>query len=119
MKPTTPTTPTKKEFINRFHLTKTNTKAIFQDGLSPKTRSLYINHRGELYIFYNHDLHIVRTFKCNPYTEGMEKLTCSLGSGYSWYHYEMTEEEKEIEAVWNNYDEGCKKWSKLFEQMKK
>lgn len=77
---------TRKEFIKRFNLTKTNTKAFFQDGLAAKNRTLYINHRGELYVFYNNDLHIVRTFKCEPYIKGMEKLHCSLGAGYTWYH---------------------------------
>lgn len=26
---------------------------------------------------------------------------------------DMTEEEKELEAVMNHYDDGCKKWSEL------
>jgi hypothetical protein len=55
-----------------------------------------------------------------PYNNQKEGFPCpncpyEKDGGY----HEMTEEEKEIEAVWNNYDEGCKKWSKLFEQMKK
>ena len=77
---------TKKEFIKRFNLTKTNTKALFMDGMAEKSRTLYINHRGELYVFYGNDLHIVRPWDSFPYVEGMETILCKLCGGYSWYH---------------------------------
>lgn len=77
--------PTRKELTNRFHLTKTTTRAYFQDGLASKNRALYTNHHGELFVFYNNDLHTIHTYKCEPYEHGMEKLRCSLGAGYSWY----------------------------------
>ena len=86
MNNTTNTTPTRKELTHRFHLTKTATRAYFQDGLASKNRALYTNNHGELFVFYNNDLHTIRTYKCEPYAEGMEKLRCSLGAGYSWYH---------------------------------
>ena len=83
---TTHTTPTRKILISRFHLTKTNTRAYFQDGHASKQRTIYTNNNGELFVFYNNDLHTVKTYKCEPYTKGMEKLLCYLGAGYSWYH---------------------------------
>lgn len=76
---------TKAEFIKRFNLTKTNTKALFNDGLTRKSRTLYTGNHG-LYVFYNKDLHLVRAFKNSPYVEGMEEFDCILGAAYSWYH---------------------------------
>lgn len=53
-----------------------------------------------------------------PYNNSKEGFPCpdcpyEKDGGY----YEMTAEEKEIEAVMNHYDEGCKKWSELFAKM--
>ena len=77
---------TRKELTHRFHLTKTATRAYFQDGHASKQRTIYTNNNGELFVFYNNDLYTVKTYKCAPYTKGMEKLLCYLGAGYSWYH---------------------------------
>lgn len=77
---------TRKEFIKRFNLTKTNTKVLFSDGLSRKSRTLYVNHRGEFYAFYNNDMHIIRIPKNTSYIENMEEVEGILGAGYSWYH---------------------------------
>lgn len=77
---------TRKEYVEKFGLTKTKTKCIFRDGLSEKFRTLYTGNSGNLYVFYGNDLHTVVPFKYNEYVNGMEKIECRLGAGYSWYH---------------------------------
>lgn len=77
---------TKKEFVEKFNLTKTNTKALFNDGMAQKSRTIYVNQYGEMYVFYNNDLHIVRPWDSFPYVEGAKEVMCKLGAGYSWYH---------------------------------
>lgn len=79
----------KKELIEKFKLIKTKTKCHFYDGLVPRERTLYTDNIGRLFVFYNNDLHIVEPYKYiknNSYTNGMEKIECSLKAGYSWYH---------------------------------
>lgn len=77
---------TKKEFIEKFNLTKTKTKCCFWDGLIGKVRTLYVNDNGNMFVFLNNDLHSVTPFKYNTYIDGMEEIKCHLGAGYSWYH---------------------------------
>ena len=76
---------TKKEFIKKFELRKTNTTAIFSDGMQRKERKLYIDKYNGLFVFYGNDLHAVEPYKTNPYIEGMEELRCKLCAAYSWY----------------------------------
>ena len=76
---------TRKEFIKKCELTKTTTKCVFSDGMTVKERTLYINPYGNLYVFYNNDLHFVRPYKSNEYVQGMDTLKGHLGAGYSWY----------------------------------
>lgn len=76
---------TRKEFVEKFHLTKTKTKCYFYDGRNgEKSRTLYINNHGKLYTFYNNDLHTFNPYL--PYEEGMEGIDGKLGAGYNWYH---------------------------------
>lgn len=75
---------TKSEFIKRFNLTKTNTKAWFYDGISRKNRTLYVNKHGNFFTFYNNDLHTFIPYL--PYEENMGAIDGKLGAGYSWYH---------------------------------
>lgn len=77
---------TKKEFIKKFELRKTTTKAVFYDGMQLKSRIAYINKYEDLYVFYNNDLHSIEPYKSNPYVEGMEEMQCRMGAAYSWYH---------------------------------
>ena len=77
---------TKKEFIEKFHLTKTVTKCCFWDGLIGKVRTLYIDNNGKMFVFCNNDLCSVTPYKYNTYTEGMEEIKCILGAEYNWYH---------------------------------
>lgn len=77
---------TRKEFIEKFHLTKTKTKCCFWDGLIGKARTLYINDNGNMFVFLNNDLYSVTPYKYNTYIDGMEEIKCLLGAGYSWYH---------------------------------
>ena len=53
----------RKEFIEKFNLTKTKTKCCFYDGTTRKTRTLYTDDKGTLFTIYNRDLHIVRPIK--------------------------------------------------------
>lgn len=76
---------TRKDFIKNFHLTKTKTKCCFYDGRNLKTRSLYIDDKGKFFTIYDFDLYVVTPVKDN-YVDGMERIICRLGSGYSWYH---------------------------------
>ena len=75
---------TRKEFIKKFNLTRTKTKCCFFDGRIYKERMLYVNDNGTLYTIYDKDLFTIRPYK--QYVDGMEKLDCSLGAAYSWYH---------------------------------
>lgn len=80
---------TKKEFVEKFNLTKTKTKCCFYDGLVAKVRNLYIDNNGKLFVIYNNDLCIVEPYKYlknNVYVDGMEEIKCCLRAGYSWYH---------------------------------
>lgn len=77
---------TKKEFVEKFHLTKTKTKCCFVDGTTAKVRILYIDSNGKFFVFYDNDLCNVTPFSYNDYTDGMEEIDCHLGAGYSWYH---------------------------------
>lgn len=75
---------TKREFVEKFHLIKTQTMCCFSDGLERRERKLYVDKYGRLFCFYHHDLFAIRPFE--DYVEGMENLSCRLGAGYSWYH---------------------------------
>ena len=77
---------TRKEFIEKFNLTKTKTKCCFRDGRTRKERMLYKDNYGRLFTIYNNDLYVVNPYKHNDYVDGMENLDCYLGAGYSWYH---------------------------------
>lgn len=77
---------TKKDFIKKFNLTKTNTKCNFADGMKSVTRTLYINEYGNLYVFYDNDLCTIKPTTRTPYVEGIEEINGCLGAGYSWYH---------------------------------
>ena len=77
-------TKTRKEFIDMYQLKKTNTKCIFTDGMSVKTRTLYVRDSGSLYVFYNNDLFVVNLHKGE--TLDKEEVRGHLGAGYSWYH---------------------------------
>ena len=75
---------TRKEFVDKFNLTKANTKCYFHDGRDEKCRTLYIDKYGTLFVFYNNDLHTFNPYL--PYEDGMEAIDGKLGAGYSWYH---------------------------------
>ena len=77
---------TKKQFIEKFNLTKTNTKCNFADGMKSVTRTLYINEYGHLYVFYDNDLCAIKPYTRTPYVEGIEEINGCLNGGYSWYH---------------------------------
>lgn len=78
---------TQKEFIDKFNLTKTKTKAWFNDGVKgERSRVLYTNNHGKLFVFYGNDLNSFIPYQHNPYEEGMQDIEGRLGAGYSWYH---------------------------------
>lgn len=76
----------KTELIKRFELTKTNTKCYFYDGRTRMNRTLYVDRKNNLFVFYNNDLHTVRPAKNEEYSDNMEALNGYLGAGYNWYH---------------------------------
>ena len=65
----------RQRIIRMWKLRKTNTTAIFSDGMQHKERKLYIDDRNELYVFYGNYLHhfTAYTYK-NTYQEGIEEL---------------------------------------------
>lgn len=77
---------TKKQFIQRFHLIKTNTKCCFYDGTIQLCRTLYIDKKNNFYVFYNNDLHTVTLYLPSAYEDDIKEVDGKLGAGYSWYH---------------------------------
>ena len=77
---------TAKDFIRKFELTKTSTKAYFADGRANKVRTLYINPRGDLYVLYDNDLCLFEPYKHYEYVEGVAEIQGRLCGAYSWYH---------------------------------
>lgn len=65
---------TKKEFIEKFELTK-DKKMRIEDGRRTIERVLYVNPYGSHFCFYGNDLYYVKM--CGDYG--------CLGAGYSWY----------------------------------
>lgn len=78
---------TRKELVEKFHLTKTDTKGYFYDGRTEQCRTLYINEHGKLFVFYGNDLHTFTPYIPYLFYENDEKeIDGKIGSGYSWYH---------------------------------
>lgn len=65
----------RQRIIKLWKLRKTNTIAIFSDGMQHKERKLYIDDHNELYVFYGNNLNRFKpyTYK-NTYQEGMKEL---------------------------------------------
>lgn len=83
---------TKKEFIEKYNLTNTHVKGYFLDGNKEACRAIYANSSGNLYVFYNGDLHTFKLFRANDDKLGFVlsgsilAIEGKLGAGYSWYH---------------------------------
>lgn len=76
---------TKKEFIEKFNLTKTDIRGWFSDGRARKSRVLYANDSGNYYVFYGNDLYTFKPYSpCKCFKIGNE-IGGELGAGYSWY----------------------------------
>lgn len=76
----------RKNFVEKFDLTKTNLKGYFSDGRVGQSRTIYADKSGNYYVFYKNDLHTFRPYAtCKCFDPGNE-ISGHLGAGYSWYH---------------------------------
>ena len=75
---------TRKEMIAKFNLKRTKTQACFRDGMVAKSRTLYVDDAGNLFVFYDHTLYAVMVWSWAEYVDGMEELDCFLGAAQTW-----------------------------------
>ena len=82
---------TKKEFIEKYKLFNTHVKGYFLDGNVEKSRTIYANNYGELFVFYNNDLRTFKLFRTNEdklaaiVSGGILAIEGKIVAGYSWY----------------------------------